>query len=171
MLESIIDNVSISFRKNETTGNNDAYLNNENVETEIRGLQVSNLVSPVSQLKFVRERMVQQQRLMGNEGGVILDGRDIGTVVFPNARIKIFMTAQPQVRAQRRFDELKAKGQEVSMQEIAQNIEQRDLMDTTRKESPLKQAPDAIVLDNSNMNPAQQMVWFKALYQRVINYD
>lgn len=170
-LQLIIDQVSITFKKNPTTDNNDAYLNNINVEPEIRGLQVANMVSAVSQLNFVRERMVEQQRNMGNQGGVVLDGRDIGTVVFPNAQIKIFMTAHPEVRALRRYNELKAKGENVSIDDIAQNLKQRDFIDSTRKESPLMQADDAVVLDNSTMTPEQQLTWFNAIYQRVINYN
>lgn len=161
-----LENVNVYFQKNTENGKNDVFLNGENVEEEIRGLQVSQFVSPVSGVKEVREKMVDLQRKMSEARGVILDGRDIGTVVFPNADIKLFMTADPDVRAKRRYDELMAKGTNVSLAEIKENVVQRDLQDTTRAESPLTQASDAIVLDNSYMTPEQQMEWFVKLLDK-----
>jgi len=163
LLKEKLDNINVIFKKNEITCKNEMFLNNENVEEEIRRMEVSNNVSQISQLKFVREKMVDLQRQMGKSLGVVLDGRDIGTVVFPNADIKIFMTANPEVRAQRRFDELKAKGEKVSFDEIKSNLLKRDEIDSTRVESPLKQADDAIVLDNSHMLPNEQILWFTNL--------
>jgi len=158
-LKSSLDDIDIRFRTNLSKGTNDTWLNGENVEAEIRNLEVSNNVSPISALGFVRKRLVELQQLMGEKGGVVLDGRDIGTVVFPNADLKIFMTAAPEIRAQRRFDEMKAKGQNPSFEEVLKNVEERDLMDSTRKESPLKQAEDAVVLDNSRLSPQEQLDW------------
>ncbi len=128
-------------------------------DPRIRSIEVSNLVSQVSRLPAVREKLVAVQREMGRRGGVVMDGRDIGTVVFPDADLKIFLTADPAVRARRRYEELQAAGQEVSLAEIEENIRQRDLLDQTREISPLRQAPDAIVLDNSNMTLNEQMTW------------
>jgi cytidylate kinase len=158
-LKSSLDDIDIRFRTNLNKGTNDTWLNGENVEAEIRNLEVSNNVSPISALGFVRKRLVELQQLMGEKGGVVLDGRDIGTVVFPNADLKIFMTAAPEIRAQRRFDEMKAKGQNPSFEEVLKNVEERDLMDSTRKESPLRQAEDAVVLDNSQLSPQEQLDW------------
>jgi CMP/dCMP kinase len=152
--------IDVELRKNVLSGKVEAFLNRENVEEDIRSMQVSQYVSKVSAIREVRKKMVELQRKMSEAKGVILDGRDIGTVVFPNADIKLFMTADPHVRARRRYDELVAKNQTVSYDEIYQNVVQRDLQDTTRTESPLTQAADAIVLDNSNMTPDEQMEWF-----------
>lgn len=152
--------INVELRKNVISGKVETFLNAEIVEEEIRGLHVSQFVSQVSAIKEVRQKMVELQRKMSEAKGVILDGRDIGTVVFPNADIKLFMTADPHVRARRRYDELMAKNQTVSYDEIYQNVVHRDLQDTTRAESPLTQASDAIVLDNSNMTPDEQMEWF-----------
>ena len=162
-LKDRLDKIIVKFKKNEITGKNEMFLNNENVEQEIRRMEVSNSVSQISQLKFVREKMVDLQRQMGKSSGVVLDGRDIGTVVFPKADIKIFMTANPDIRAQRRFDELKAKGEKISFDEIKINLMKRDEIDTTRAESPLRKADDAIVLDNSNLSPDEQISWFESL--------
>jgi len=159
-LKSSLVKVKIDFRKNTLNGKNEICLNGENVEDKIRGMEVSEYVSTISSVKEVRAKMVEIQREMSKEKGIVLDGRDIGTVVFPNADIKIFMTADPDVRAQRRFDESAAKGEKVSFDEIKLNIMKRDELDTTRVESPLKRADDAVVLDNSYMNPEEQMVWF-----------
>lgn len=158
-LRSSLDDIDIRFRTNLSKGTNDTWLNGENVEEEIRDLEVSNNVSPISTLGFVRKRLVELQQMMGDKGGVVLDGRDIGTVVFPNADLKIFMTAAPEIRAQRRFDEMKAKGQNPAFEEVLKNVIDRDLMDSTRKESPLKQAEDAMVLDNSHLSPKEQLDW------------
>lgn len=162
-LTSLMDKVNIRFVKNVKTGKNEIELNGENVENEIRGMEVAKYVSQVSAQKFVRSKMVELQREMGKEKGVVMDGRDIGTVVFPNADIKIFMTADPDVRAKRRFDELIAKGMEVNLHEVKENLMQRDHQDTTRAESPLTQAHDAIILDNSNLTFEEEMEWFMKL--------
>lgn len=158
-LQKALDQIDIQFRPNPETGNNDTYLNGKNVETEIRRLDVSNHVSQVSSLGFVRQKLVELQQQMGKKGGVVLDGRDIGTVVFPNADLKIFMTASPEIRAQRRYDEMKEKGETPSFDEVLKNVEERDHIDSTRKESPLKKASDAVVLDNSYLNREEQLKW------------
>lgn len=157
-LAARMDDIKVEFRKNES-GGLDAYLNGENVEKEIRQIVVSNHVSSVSSLAFVRRRLVSLQQEMGRSGGVILDGRDIGTVVFPNADLKIFMTASPEIRAERRYKEMIAKGDKVSFEEILENVKARDHADSTRKESPLVKADDAVVLDNSTLDPQGQMDW------------
>lgn len=136
-----------------------ALLNGENVESEIRGMRVSNCVSYVSAIPEVRRHLVELQRIMGRSGGIVMDGRDIGTVVFPNAELKFFVTADASVRAQRRFDELKAKGQQADYNEILENVKKRDHLDETREESPLRKADDALVLDNSNMSISEQNAW------------
>lgn len=154
-----LDDIRIDFRFNPERGASDIYLNGDRVDGKIRTIEVSNFVSQVSMIGAVRAKLVAIQREMGREGGVVMDGRDIGTVVFPNADLKIFLTADPAVRARRRYDELKAAGQEVSLGEIESNIRQRDHQDQTRKISPLRQAPDAVVLDNSHMTLDEQMAW------------
>jgi cytidylate kinase len=158
-LKKVIEDIDIRFRSNLSKGKSETYLNGENVEEAIRSLEVSNNVSQISTLGFVRKRLVELQRLMGEKGGVVLDGRDIGTVVFPDADLKIFMTASPEVRARRRYDEMVAKGESPSFDEILKNIKERDEIDSTRPESPLKKAPDAVVLDNSNMTRTEQLDW------------
>ncbi|WP_291858368.1 (d)CMP kinase [Marinilabilia sp.] len=158
-LKASLDEIDIRFRTNLNKGTNDTWLNGKKVEEEIRNLEVSNNVSQVSALGFIRKRLVELQQLMGEKGGVVLDGRDIGTVVFPNADLKIFMTAEPEIRAQRRFNEMKAKGQNPSFKEVLKNVKDRDQMDSTRKESPLKQAADAVVLDNSHLSQKEQLDW------------
>ena len=164
---SRLNEISIQFVRNEVTGANETLLNNENVEDAIRTLEVSSRVSEVSSLRLVRERLVELQRTMATGGGVVMDGRDIGTVVFPNADLKLFMTAQPKIRAQRRYDELLDKGTEVSFEDIFNNLTQRDLADSTRSESPLRQADDAIVLDNSFMTPDEQLVWVEEKLKKI----
>ncbi|VAW22028.1 Cytidylate kinase [hydrothermal vent metagenome] len=161
--------ISITFRFNKETGENTTFLNGENVEEQIRGLDVSNNVSPVSAIKEVRQAMVKLQRQIGEKKGIVMDGRDIGTVVFPYAELKIFMTASPEIRAQRRYDELVAKGKQVSMEEIIANINERDYIDQNRKESPLRQAEDAVVLDNSNFTLEGQLEWALKLALEIIN--
>jgi len=156
---SSLENIKISFQWDEKTGKNTTFLNGENVEEEIRQLEVSQNVSPISTIAEVRHEMVKQQRENGRQKGIVMDGRDIGTVVFPDAELKIFMTASPEIRAQRRYDELKEKGQEVSFDEILQNVEGRDKIDSTREVSPLKKADDALVLDNSNLTREEQLKW------------
>jgi cytidylate kinase len=159
VLMASLDGIDITFRCNTKKDTNETFLNGENVENEIRTLEVSHLVSPVSALKPVRQKLVVLQQQMGETGGVVLDGRDIGTVVFPDADFKIFMTALPGVRARRRYDEMKEKGDEPVYEEILKNVEERDMMDSTRAESPLKKADDALVLDNSDMDRNQQLQW------------
>ena len=155
-LEQEMPNISISFKFNPETGRPDTYLNGECVEQEIRSLEVSNHVSPVAAIPFVRTAMVAQQQQMGKDKGVVMDGRDIGTTVFPDAELKVFVTASARVRAQRRFDELKAKGMPADFDDILKNVEERD---SHREVSPLRKADDAIELDNSNMTIPEQKEW------------
>ena len=167
-LQAALPALEIAFRMNAESGRPDTYLNGENVEKEIRGMEVANHVSPVAALGFVRRALVAKQQAMGKVKGIVMDGRDIGTVVFPDAELKLFVTASPEVRAQRRVDELKAKGMPASYEEVLANVKKRDYIDSTRAESPLRQAPDAVVLDNSHMSLAEQKEWIMAQYQRVI---
>lgn len=155
-LKSQIEKIGVSFIYDQATGKNTTLLNGEVVEDEIRRIEVSNKVSYVSRIEFVRAQMVRLQQDMGRQGGIVMDGRDIGTVVFPNADLKIFMTASPEVRAQRRFDELTAKGETVTFSEILENVTQRDYLDQHREVSPLRQADDARVVDNSQMTRDEQ---------------
>ena len=166
-LRKHMDKISITFLLNPTTGKPDTYLNGVCVEDKIRTLEVSSKVSYVAALGFVREAMVDLQRLMGEAKGVIMDGRDIGTVVFPNAELKIFVTASDEIRAQRRYDELTAKGEKCNIEDIIANIRERDRIDSTRAVSPLRKADDAIILDNSNMTIAEQKAWLISQFQRV----
>ncbi len=158
-LEKEMAKIQIGFKLNPATGCPDCYLNGECVEKEIRSLEVSNHVSPVAAVPFVRKALVEQQQKMGEEKGIVMDGRDIGTTVFPDAELKIFVTASSQVRAQRRYDELNAKGMPADFDAILKNVEERDYIDTHREVSPLKQAEDAILLDNSDMTIADQKEW------------
>ena len=158
-LAHLIGEVSISFQFNNEKQRHETYLNGELVEDEIRNMSVSNNVSVIAKIKFVRDKMVAFQRELSKEGGVIMDGRDIGTVVFPNAELKIFMTADVEIRAIRRFKELKEKGEDISLDEIRENVKKRDFIDENRDESPLKKAEDAIVLNNSHLTPAEQLDW------------
>ena len=158
-LRNNLGKIKVSFRFNAATNHNDIWLNGENVEQEIRLLTVSQNVSPVAAVAEVRHLLVALQQEMGKSKGIVMDGRDIGTVVFPEAELKIFMTAQPDVRAKRRFDELTAKGEKVSYDEIKANIIERDRYDETREESPLRKADDAITLDNSYMTREEQLDW------------
>ena len=158
-LRKCMPEIEVSFRFNEETGRPDAYLNGECVEKVIRSIEVSNHVSNVAAIPFVREAMVDQQRRMGAEKGIVMDGRDIGTTVFPDAELKIFVTASSKVRAQRRYDELKEKGMPADFDEILKNVEERDYIDSHREVSPLRQAPDALLLDNSEMTIPEQNAW------------
>ena len=158
-LQKALDAIDIEFRPNPETGSNDTLLNGNNVEQAIRRLDVSNQVSRISSLGFVREKLVELQQKMGEKGGVVLDGRDIGTVVFPHADLKIFMTASPGIRAERRYKEMQQKGEDPAFEKVLENVKERDHMDSTRKESPLKKAPDAWLLDNSNLNQQEQLEW------------
>jgi len=158
-LVDALKNIKITFAFNAEQKKNETFMNGESVESEIRGMQVSSNVSLVSAIGAVRKKLVEWQREMGQEGSLVMDGRDIGTVVFPNADLKIFMTASDEVRAQRRFDELTAKGQKVNFDEILENVRERDRIDSTRAESPLRKADDALLLDNSNITMQEQFDW------------
>lgn len=151
--------IKITFHWDEKTEKNTTFMNGENVEEEIRQLEVSQNVSPISTIAEVRHEMVKQQRENGNNKGIVMDGRDIGTVVFPDAELKIFLTASPEIRAQRRYLEMKEKGLEVNFEEILKNVEERDSIDSGREVSPLRKAEDAIVLDNSNLTREEQLQW------------
>lgn len=166
---ALLPDVNISFRFNAERGASDAYVNGERVEDKIRSIEVSNMVSHVSSIAQVREKLVAMQQQMGRARGVVMDGRDIGTVVFPDAELKIFMTADAQVRAERRYAELTAKGDDVTMEEILENVISRDKADMTREISPLRQAEDAVVLDNSHMSVEEQMAWFMERYEGIVN--
>ena len=159
LLEAEMPNIHISFELNKETGRPDTYLNGECVEKEIRSLEVSSHVSPIAAIGFVRKALVAQQQQMGKDKGVVMDGRDIGTVVFPDAELKVFVTASAKVRAQRRYDELQAKGMPADFDDILKNVEERDYIDSHREESPLRQAEDALLLDNSDMTIPEQKQW------------
>lgn len=160
-LREQIDDIKITFVADPETKSSVTLLNGKNVEHEIRSLEVSNIVSIVAALDFVRTAMVEQQRRMGEEKGIVMDGRDIGTTVFPNAEMKVFVTASAEVRAQRRYDELKARGDNPDFEDILKNVQMRDHIDQTREVSPLKKADDALVLDNSELTREEQMEWLK----------
>ena len=165
-LQEEMGNIHISLRLNPETQRLDTYLNGECVEREIRTMEVSRHVSLIAALPFVRSAMVEMQREMGKEKGVVMDGRDIGTVVFPHAELKIFVTASAEVRAQRRYDELTAKGEKCNYEEILENVKERDHIDSTRETSPLRQAEDAIVLDNTHMTIPEQENWLMEEYKK-----
>ena len=165
-LQEEMGNIHISLRLNPETQRPDTYLNGECVEREIRTMEVSRHVSLIAALPFVRSAMVEMQREMGKEKGVVMDGRDIGTVVFPHAELKIFVTASAEVRAQRRYDELTAKGEKCNYEEILENVKERDRIDSTRETSPLRQAEDAIVLDNTHMTIPEQENWLMEEYKK-----
>ncbi len=167
-LRGMMGNIRISFALNEQTGRPDTYLNGECVEQEIRQMEVSGKVSFVAVVDFVRSAMVAQQQEMGKQKGIVMDGRDIGTVVFPDAELKVFVTARADVRAQRRFDELQAKGDHPSYEEILKNVEERDRIDQTRAVSPLRRADDALLLDNSDMTIAEQKLWLKEAFEKAV---
>ena len=167
-LEAEMPNIQISFRFNAETGRPDTYLNNERVEDAIRTLEVSNHVSPIATLPFVRTALVAQQQQMGRDKGVVMDGRDIGTVVFPDAELKIFVTASAEVRAQRRYDELQAKGMPADYADILKNVQERDYIDSHREVSPLRKADDAIELDNSHMTIPEQKQWLMEQFNKAI---
>ncbi len=167
----MLDGINISFRFNPERQASDIYIDGELAEGKIRSIEVSGFVSEVSGIPEVREKLVAIQREMGREKGIVMDGRDIGTVVFPDAELKIFMTADPKVRAMRRYDELRAKGEDVSLAQIEENIRSRDLADQSRDISPLRQAPDAIVLDNSNMTLDEQMQWIEPFLRNKLKME
>ena len=164
-LKDRMGEINISFRLNSETGRPDTYLNGELVEKEIRTMEVSANVSKIAALPFVREALVAQQQAMGKEKGIIMDGRDIGTVVFPDAELKIFVTASAEVRAQRRYDELKTKGMPADFDDILKNVKERDYIDSHRETSPLRMADDALELDNSHMTIEEQKAWLMARYK------
>ncbi len=164
-LKNQLPEISISFKFNPETSRPDTYLNDVCVEGFIRGMEVSNKVSEVAALSFVREALVAQQQRMGAEKGVVMDGRDIGTVVFPDAELKVFVTASAEVRAQRRFKELQEKGTPADYDEILRNVKERDYLDSHREVGPLRQAEDALLLDNSEMTIPEQNEWLLARYQ------
>ena len=167
-LQKQMGNIHISFRLNREAGCPDTFLNGENVENDIRTMEVSAHVSPIAALPFVRKALVGQQQRMGAEKGIVMDGRDIGTVVFPDAELKIFVTASAEVRARRRYDELKAKGMEADYEDILRNVQERDYIDSHREVSPLRKADDAIELDNSDMTIAQQKEWLLRQYRKAV---
>ena len=165
---TLLPEVNITFKFIAERGASDVYVNGELAEGKIRTIEVSNCVSSVSSIREVREKLVAMQQQMGRERGVVMDGRDIGTVVFPDAELKIFMTAEPKVRAERRYAELTAKGDKVTMEEILENVISRDKADMERAISPLRQAEDAVVLDNSYMSVEEQMAWFMERYEQIV---
>lgn len=168
-LEKEMDNIKISFQLNPETGKPDTYLNGECVEKEIRSMEVSTRVSPIATLPFVRTALVAQQQRMGQDKGIVMDGRDIGTTVFPDAELKIYVTASAEVRAQRRYDELVAKGMPADFEDILKNVKERDYIDSNREVSPLRKADDALELDNSNMTIAEQKQWLMEQFNNAIN--
>ena len=163
-LEKNIESIHIEFRTN-TTGISETYLNGQNVEKDIRSLEVANGASRVSTLGFVRRELVRQQQLMGEKKGIVMDGRDIGTVVFPKAELKLFVTASPEIRAQRRLDEMKAKGEDAIYEEVFANVIERDERDQNRTESPLRKADDAVVIDNSYLTREEQNLLLRTLFE------
>ena len=166
-LKNQLKDIHISFKLNPETGRPDTYLNGVNVEADIRTMAVSSKVSLIAALDFVRQAMVMQQQEMGKAKGIVMDGRDIGTTVFPDAELKIFVTASPEIRAQRRYDELKGKGQEANFDDILENVKQRDYIDQHREVSPLRKADDALLLDNSHMTIAEQKRWLTEQFYKI----
>lgn len=166
-LKNQLKDIHISFKLNPETGRPDTYLNGVNVEADIRTMAVSSKVSLIAALDFVRQAMVMQQQEMGKAKGIVMDGRDIGTTVFPDAELKIFVTASPEIRAQRRYDELKGKGQEANFDDILENVKQRDYIDQHREVSPLRKADDALLLDNSHMTIAEQKQWLTEQFNKI----
>lgn len=162
-LINALNDLNITFQKSADAVHPEVFLNGQNVESKIRGLEISNNVSTVAAIQEVRKFLVEQQRQMGENGGVVMDGRDIGSVVFPNAELKIFLTADTDIRAERRFKELTGKGEDVDLQAIKENLIKRDHLDTTRKESPLKQTEDAVVIDNTHLSKEEQLLLLKQL--------
>ena len=170
-LRELMPKVTITFRLNASTGLPETYLNGQMVEQDIRTMEVSHHVSPIAAIPFVREALVAQQQAMGRNKGIVMDGRDIGTTVFPDAELKIFVTASPEVRAQRRYDELKGKGMDAEYDDILKNVQERDYIDTHREVSPLRKAEDAIVLDNSHLTIAEQDKWLIEHYKKAAMED
>ena len=167
-LQAQIADIAITFDVNPTTGATETYLNGKNVESQIRQMNVSSRVSTIAAIPFVRHALVAQQQAMGINKGIVMDGRDIGTTVFPDAEMKVYVDASAETRAQRRFDELRSKGDTTTTYEqVLENVKHRDLIDTTRAESPLRRAHDAIVLDNSHMSRDEQNQWLLDLYNKI----
>ncbi len=166
-IESLLGPMELKLKHNPDKQRTEIFLNGRMVEDFIRGMEVSAHVSYIAAISAVRRKMVEYQRMLGNEKGVVMDGRDIGTVVFPNAEIKIFLTASLDVRAGRRYRELNEKGMPADFDDVQKNLAKRDHIDSNRADSPLKQADDAILLDNSEMTLEEQMTWFRDLYERV----
>lgn len=169
-LVKALPNIKLQFHFNADLGYAEMYLNDSNVEKEIRTIEVSSFVSRIAEISEVRSKLVEQQQEMGKNKGIVMDGRDIGTVVFPDAELKIFMTSSPETRAQRRFDELKAKGDVVSFEEVLQNVQERDYIDTHRADSPLVMADDAIEIDNSYLTREEQFAAVLELSEELINF-
>jgi len=165
LLQDSLDQIDISFQVNPVNGQTETYLNGENVEEEIRGMAVASKVSQIAAIDFVRHSLVAKQQLLGQKKGIVMDGRDIGTVVFPDAELKVFVKASAEVRAQRRLDEMVAKGQQVSYTEVLENVQQRDQLDMTRKVSPLRKADDAIELDNTHLTIQEQQDWLLSQFK------
>lgn len=168
-LKRHLSDIHIEFRTDTHTGKTETFLNGENVEDEIRTLKVAAFVSKISSIDFVRHFLVRQQQEYGAQAGIVMDGRDIGTVVFPNAELKVFVTASPEIRAERRMLELQAKGESGDFNAVLANIKERDYLDQTRDESPLRQAEDALVLDNSSLTREEQMNWLVQQYNNIIS--
>jgi len=171
-IEGLVENlnaITISFKFNNTLGFAEVYLNGINIENDIRTLEVSSFVSKVAEISEVRQKLVEQQQQLGKDGGVVMDGRDIGTVVFPDAELKLFLTASPENRAKRRFDELIKRGDRVLYDEVLKNVEERDYIDSHRKDSPLVKAEDDIEIDNSNMSKDEQFHIILGLVNKRIN--
>jgi cytidylate kinase len=168
-IEALLDHIDLKLKYNPAKKRTEIFLNGRMVEDLIRRMDVSGHVSYIAAISAVRRKMVEYQRKLGEERGVVMDGRDIGTVVFPDAAIKIFLTASLEVRAERRYKELIEKGMTADFSDVKKNLERRDHIDSNRADSPLRQADDAILLDNSEMTLEQQMVWFRELYQKVIS--
>lgn len=162
LLAKELNNIHVTFEYNADEKSNITFLNGRNVEREIRSLDVSNMVSPISAIGFVRKKLVELQQAMGQNSSIVMDGRDIGTVVFPNAELKIFMTCAPEIRAQRRYDEMIGKGDVVLFDDILENVKKRDFIDETRAESPLRKAEDALLLDNGHLSKEEQLSWILA---------
>ncbi|MDR2682256.1 MAG: (d)CMP kinase [Dysgonamonadaceae bacterium] len=166
-LRQALPDIHISFQPNPETGRSETYLNGRRVEPEIRSMRVADKVSPVAAVDFVRTEMVKQQQALGREKGIVMDGRDIGTVVFPEAELKLFITASPEIRAQRRLKELTDKGEKTTLEEVLHNLSKRDYIDSTRKDGPLKKADDAIVIDNSHLTVPEQNRKVRELFEEI----
>jgi cytidylate kinase len=163
-----LDKIKLNFVFNEALGFSEMFLNNRNVEQNIRSLEVSNLVSKIAAVPEIRQQLVKQQQSFGKNKGVVMDGRDIGTVVFPRAKLKVFMTASPEIRAKRRYEELLDRGDTVTYEQVLKNVNERDYIDSNRKDSPLRKATDAIAIDNSNLSLAAQFDLLKGLVDKLL---